>query len=127
MRVIIKTKNIELTDSLEDLINKRFMGLSKLISVFHEEEALINKGKTLAEVFFEVEKITHHRKGDVFSAEAEVHLPGKKLMAKSHGDDLKKVITEVRNELEGEIKKHKAKVIDLPRRKYRKAKQEDII
>ena len=126
MQLIIKTKNLELTDSLEDLINQRFMGLNKFISILHGEELQITKGKTLAEVFFEIEKVMHHKKGDVYSAEAEIRLPGKKLMARSHGDDLKKVITEVRNELEREIKKHKSKTIDLPRRKYRKVKQ-DII
>lgn len=126
MKIIIKNKNIKITDSLLDLVNQRFMGLNKFTNILHDKDLPVKKGKTLAEVFFEVEKVTHHRKGDVYLAEAKIYLPRKKIMAKSHGDDLTKVITEVRNELEREIRKRKAKTIELPRRKYRKIKRKDF-
>ena len=80
-----------------------------------------NKGKTLNEVFVEVERETkHHKKGDIFRAEVIVLLPGRKLAAKSHGQNLKRVIIKVRDEIKREIIKYKTKTIELPRRKYRK-------
>jgi|SRR3989338_5370400 len=116
MKIIIKTKNLELTDSLDSLINKKMKGLEKFIKVLK---------KDFSEIFIEIEKETkHHKKGDVFISEAIIRLPGKSLVAKSHGDNLLKAITQVREELEREIKKYKTKIIELPRRKYRKTKRE---
>ena len=116
MKIIIKTKNLELTEYLEALINKKMVSLEKLAKALKESEV---------EVFVEIEKETkHHRKGDVFAAEAMIELLGKNLVAKAHGEDLLKAITEVKDELEREIKKYKTKKIELPRRQQRKTKQD---
>jgi len=116
VKIIIKTKNLELTASLENLINKKMDGLKKFIGIL--------KGKS-AEVFVEVEKETkHHRKGDIFKSEAILQLPGKKLVARAHGEDVAKAIVEVKEELEREIRKYKSKMIEIPRRQAQKFKQE---
>ena len=112
MKIIIKTKNLELTDSLESLVNKRMAGLEKFANVL---------GGASSSLFVEVEKETqHHKKGDIFTAEVLIQLPGKNLMAKSSSDSLIKSITMVRDELKIEIRKHKTKTIEIPRRRYRK-------
>lgn len=124
MNIIIKTKNLEVTDYLEALIHKKMAGLDKFLKILEKPSADVKKGqkgKTLSEVFFEVERESnHHKKGDIFKAEATIHLPGKSLMAKSHGEDLANVIIEVRNGLEREIRKYKTKLIEFPRRKSKK-------
>lgn len=114
MQIIIKTKNLSSPASIEDLVKKRMASVIKMSSAFKES----------SELLVELERVTrHHRKGDVFSAEAMINLPGKNLVAKAHGEDLKKLIVEVREELEREIRKYKTKTVDLPRRKYRKIKK----
>lgn len=128
MNIIIKTKNLDLTDSLVRLINRKIGSLKKFIKIFKDDNLPVKKGKTLSEVFVEVEKETkHHRKGDIFRAETTIHLPGKSLVAKSHGENLSKAITDVKEELKREIRKYKTKTIELPRRKYRKIKRETEI
>jgi len=118
MQIIIKTKNLEPTDSLRDLINKKINGLGKFVKIFKED---------FKEIFVEVEKETrHHKKGNIFFAELIISLPGKKLFAKAHGENLSKAITEVKDEMEREIKKYKTKTIELPRRKYRKIKKQIV-
>ena len=108
MNIIIKTKNIELTDSLESIINKKLEGLNKFFKKQDEK------------VFVEIEKETkHHRKGDVFSAEVMVG----NYVAKAHGEDLVRALVQAREQLEREIRKHKSKTVELPRRKYRKVKR----
>lgn len=110
MNIIIKIKNLELTDPLEKFINNKIGRLKKFL---HENNQ---------EIFVEIEKETnHHKKGDIFRAEAIIHLPGKSLMAKSHGENLSGAIIDVKEELEREIRKYKTKTIELPRRKYRKS------
>jgi len=114
MQIIIKTKNIELTASLEKFIQTK---IGKLNKFFHTE----------AEIFVEIERETsHHRKGEVFSAEAIVVLAGKKLVAKAKNEEMGKAITEVKEEMEIELKKYKLKKIELPRRLARKSKEENF-
>ena|SRR3989344_772847 len=114
MQIIIKTKNLELTPSLKNYINKRIEGLKKFV----------NK---VSDIFVEVEKETlHHKKGEIFRTEALVHFPGKTLVAQAHGDDLGKVVTQVRDELKREIAKYKLKKIELPRRRAKKSKEENF-
>lgn len=115
MQIIIKTKNFELTGFLEKFINEKIGKLEKFAKTL---------GRDSMEVFVEVEKETnHHKKGDLFIANLQIHLPGKMLMAKAHGEDLQKAIIDAKDELEIEIKKHKLKVIEGPRRKMRKEMQ----
>ncbi len=124
MNIIIKTKNLELTEQLENFINKKIGALKKFFSAFENHKLPIAKGRDLFETFVEVEKVSqHHKKGDVFQAEIRLYLPGKSLFAKAHGSDVIKIINEVRDELEGEIRKYKSKVIELPIRKSKKFAQ----
>lgn len=124
MIVDIKTKNLEIDDSLRNFIEKRMGSIEKLSRVLGGKESSFPKSKTLFEIFWGVEKETkRHKKGNLFKAEAEMVLPGKKLFAKAQGQNLKLVITKVREELERELRKYKTRTIEMPRRKYRKIKR----
>jgi ribosomal subunit interface protein len=121
MEIIIKSKNLELTADLQEFIEEKIGGLKKFINILKEENT--KTGKTLSEFFVEVEKENkHHRKGNIFKAEARVHLPGKTLIAISQRDDLKQAIVEVKDELQQEIKKYKLKKKEVAIRKLRKNK-----
>jgi len=112
MQIIIKTKNLELTDSLRLYIDKRIEGLKKYV-------------RELPEIFLEIEKETlHHKKGQIFKTEATVHFPKKSLVAEAKGDDLGKTVTQVRDELKRQIREHKLKSIELPRREAKKSRKE---
>lgn len=121
MRIIIKTKNLDLTPSLENFTEKKFLTLKKFIKILKKEE----EKHTLAEALVELDKETkHHRKGDIFIAKCRIQLPGRKLMAKAKSDDLFKAIVLAKDEMKMEIEKYKFKKIDKNRRKQRKLKQE---
>ena len=125
MKILIRTKNFELTAPLKSFIEEKIGSLKKFIDVLkREEDPLANSGrdkKTLAEVFFEIEKESkHHNKGNVFRSEARILLPGKKIMAQSAGNDLFLTVVEIKDKLQQEIKKYKLKKIDLARRLHRR-------
>lgn len=116
MQINTKAKNLELTEYWEKVVDEKVGKLEKF-------------AKTLAkdsfEVFVELSKETnHHKKGDLFVAQASIHLPGKSLVAKARGEDLLKAIGDMKDEMEIEIKKHKTKMIEEPRREAKKAHQE---
>ena len=124
MQIIIKSKNLDLSEQSESFINKKIGGLRKFLKAFESHSLPVAGGRNLFDTFVEVERETmHHRKGDIFKAEAKIYLPGRSLFAKAHGDNLIKAVDEVRDELEAEIRKYKTKVIEFPRRKAKKAKQ----
>lgn len=121
MHIIITVKNLEQSEMLNVFIEKKFEGLKKYINVLKREDEI---GKTLAEVFVEVEKETkHHRKGEIFLVKTQVVLPGRSLMAEATGEDLFSTIIKAKDELKGEIEKYKFKKIDKTRREQRKFKE----
>ncbi len=118
MNIIIKTKNVELTEGLETVVREKMGKLEKFSKLLENDSF---------EIFVELSKETnHHRQGDIFMAEATIRLPQKSLMAKSHGEDLMKAVIEVTKEMEREIKKYKTKKIEAPRRKIRKASHKEV-
>ena len=119
VNIIIKTKNLELTDWLKKVVDNKIGGLKKFLKKFKKGQDI------LFDTFVEMEKENkHHKKGDIFMTEVKIVLPHRDLVARAHGEELVKTITEVKKELEREIQKYKFKEIELPRRKYRKIKKE---
>lgn len=117
MHIQIRAKNLELTPSLSTFVNQKMGKLARMIK----------KSADVAEMFVDVERQTHHhKKGDVYWVEANIIIPGKKFFAKAHGDDIHDIIVDMREELQQAIKKFKTKVIDMPRRRQRKANKKNM-
>lgn len=123
MKLITKTKNLQLTPDLSSYVEEKIGSVKKFINILKKDES---EGlKTLAEVFVELEKETnHHKNGDIFWARAQVNLPGKSLEAKANSDDLLKAIVALKDQLQVEIEKYKFKNVDKRRREQRKSKRE---
>ena len=123
MKIITKTKNFELTEAIQIFVDTKLASLKKFINVLKEDAP--EKGKSLAELFVELEKETaHHRKGNIFSCQLDVKLPGRRFVVKSNSDDLNKAIVGARKELEREIKEYKVKKIEVSRRLQKKTKRD---
>jgi ribosomal subunit interface protein len=119
MKIIIKTKNLEQSETLSTFIEKKFEGLKKFINILKKEDEI---GKTLAEVFVEVERETkHHRNGEIFLVKTQVILPGRSIVAEATGEDLFSTVVKAKDELKGEIEKYKVKKTDKTRRLQRKS------
>jgi len=120
MRIIIKTKSIELTEDLKSFIEKKIGSIKKFIDTLKREDEI---GKTLAEVFVEVEKETeHHKKGDIFLVKSRIYLPGREIVSVARADDLFKAIIKAKDEMKMEVEKYKFKKVDKNRRRQRKLK-----
>lgn len=101
MRKIIKTKDLNLTDTIEDYLEKKLASLEKFLSDFNQESIIaeIEVGRTTR----------HHQAGDIFRAEINLSINGKLFRVESERDDLYAAIDEVRDDLEQEIRKFKTK------------------
>ena len=110
MNIHIKKNNVDLNTQQEEYIYKKIQELENFISSSNNEgEAWITIGRPSL----------HHEHGAVFQTIVDLHLSGKTFRAEAQGDDLFSTVTEVKDELQQEIKKFKGKVIDQQRKSMR--------
>jgi len=111
MNIKIKATNIELTNYLLKLVDQKIKKIEKLLPGESDLIVEVELGKTTR----------HHQKGDLFRAEVQVEVPGGKMLrAVSMKEDFRSALTDVREELEVQIKKHKDKISLEQRRKIKK-------
>jgi putative sigma-54 modulation protein len=115
MRHNIKTKDITLTPSLSEYLEKKLSHLDKFIIPEEMESVMcyVELGKTTK----------HHKTGDVFRAEYNIHINGKTLRAVKEGFDLNAAIDLASDEMENELRSYKTKKVSLLRRGGAKIKR----
>lgn len=112
MKITIKSTGFELTPSIKTYIEKKLGGIEKFVKKMDAEGAV--------EMKVEVARTTkHHKHGDVFSAEANLKVPGSLLRATHEDADVHTAIDRVEIILRGEIDKLKTK--KSPKAQARKA------
>jgi len=97
MQIKITGRGIELTDAIRDYTEKKINGLSKFYYNIIRADVVVG-----------VES-HHHLKGDIFLAECRLYVPGKDVFASKNEKTLYKAIDKIRDYLEQELKKHKAR------------------
>lgn len=103
----IKSTHIELTDAIEDYVEKRVGMLDKVVS----------PNDTSASVMVEVGKRSqHHKDGDFFFAEFNIRVGGKDFRVVAEKDDLYAAIDEAKDAIIQEISGYKDKRRTLIRR-----------
>lgn len=123
MKINIKSTNIELTESLKEWTNKKLGEIDLFLGDFAPESIEVGQ-REKAEIWVEIGKITrHHRKGEVFRAEAQLYLPKKKIKVEATSQDLRTAINAVKDELQRSIRKYKGKRIDRARKWARRFKE----
>ena len=104
MRIEIHYTKFQAAPNISEYAKKRIGALKKFLKRFEKN--------TEVAVFVELARTTqHHRKGDVFYAEATIEIPGKPLRATFTGSDIRLAIDEVKEKLEKELRRDKDKAI----------------
>ena len=128
MKIIIRTKNIELNKALEDYITEKINSLEKFSKILQDKEKYFShffgKGKPKVEAWVEIERTTlHHKKGPVFRAECQMRFPGKSIRAEATSENLRLAINEVKDKLQREFKQYSEKMLSLTKRSQRISKK----
>ncbi len=107
MNITTKATNIEITPAIADYIEKKFSAFDKFVqSDMASSRCDVEVGKTTR----------HHRSGDVFRAEVNLHIDGKSFYAVSELDDLYAAIDVVKDEIIRQVTSQKEKTNTLYRR-----------
>jgi len=126
MKIIIKTTNLKLDQPLKNFVEEKINSLEKFSTIFQKKyfNSFFGKGKPRVEAWLEIGKTTlHHKKGPFFRAECQIRLPGRNIRSTARSKDLKLAITEIKNELQRQLKQYKNKLQDLKKRKGRVLKK----
>jgi len=120
MKINILTKNIKLTPALKDFIEEKINPLEKFAKILYTEKYVnhfFGKGKPRVEAWIEIRKETlHHKKGPFFWAECQLRFPKRSTRVVAKREDLKLAITEVKDELQRELKEYKEKIMAKEKR-----------
>lgn len=106
MKIRIKATEIEMTPYLKGIIKEKLAEISK---------HLRGKRAIIAEIEVGVTS-RHHQKGDIYRAEIQIEIPGKLFRAVSEKEDFRSALTDSKNEIEKQIRRHKDKKVAEKRR-----------
>ena len=115
MNIHIKSTNFSMTPGIEGFIRSKMLSIRKFF------EPTVDDDEVLVE--FEVERSTHHRKGDVFHAEANVTHKGDLFRARSNKFDIRVAVDDVRDQVERQISKSRTRHFELVKRGARMIKK----
>jgi len=103
MRIIIKGTQLDLTPAIKQYIEDKIGGLEKFMAGLEKN--------TNVDVRVEIARTTkHHNKGEVYYAEANIDLPNNDVLRAAEEDfDVRLAIDKVKDALQRELKKWKAK------------------
>jgi len=126
MKIIIKTTNLKLNQALKNFIEEKVNSLEKFSEIFQQKyfNGFFGKGKPRVEAWVEIGKTTlHHQKGPFFRAECQMKFPGRSLRATALSRDLRLAVTEVKDELQRQLKQYKNKLTAKTFRRQRRFKK----
>lgn len=93
-----------MTPDVEEYIRSRMLSVGTFLERREDDEVLVE---------FEVERSTHHKKGDVFHAESNLTHKGQLFRACSNKFDIRVAIDDVRNQTEKQIRRSRTKRFEL--------------
>lgn len=110
MHITIKATQLALMPALREYIEEKLGGLAKLLARFEAKGELT--------LFVEIARTTkHHKRGEVFYAEATLALPGAgTLRIEEYDADVRTAIDRVKDRLKLDIVRHKERGVDRNRR-----------
>lgn len=115
MKINITGRNIEITDAINDYVVKKLEGVDKFLGYEKNNDDVILR--------VELERTTaHHKEGEIFKAEINLHVHGENISINSEQEDLYQAIDVVKDEIKRVLEDRKDKRQSLLRRGSRKIK-----
>ncbi|MBI4993441.1 ribosome-associated translation inhibitor RaiA [Candidatus Wolfebacteria bacterium] len=113
MKIIIKASQLDLTPAIYEYIETKIGSLDKFVKKFETKSDI----KTEVGI---ARSTKHHRHGNVFFAEANIHLPKKILRAEHYDINIRIAIDNIKKKLHQEILKYKDAHFSAPLRRVKK-------
>lgn len=110
MKINIQFSDVESTDALKQYAYDKITGLQKYFD--NIQQADVDVGRTT----------NHHKKGNVFYCEVNLHVPDDMIRVVKKTTDLYKAIDKVRDHMKVELKEYKDQLNSVDRKEVRDSK-----
>ncbi len=104
ININIKSTNFDMTPDIEAYIKNKMTSVEKFMHPTENEEILME---------VEMDRSTHHKKGDVHRAEVNVTWKGRLYRAEQSEADPRMAVDSIRTQLEKQIRRSKSKRFEL--------------
>lgn len=103
MKILTKATQMELTESLENYINRKFSSLAKILGSFEANGELVLK--------VELARTTrHHNKGEVYYVECALPIVGHLIRIEQTGEDMHAAIDIAKDRMKVEVERFKERI-----------------
>ena len=121
MKIIIKTKNVKLTQNSQKYIYEKINSLEKFSRIFQQKQNhFLKKEKPGIVIHIEIGKETlHHKKGNIFLVRCQMKLLDKIVRAEVVSKNWRQAVNQVKDILQKELKQYKEKSTSKNLRKAR--------
>jgi len=107
LNIRLQGTNLDLTEEIKSYVNKKLSHLEQYIDPKDES----------FQCDVEVEKTTdHHKQGDIYRAEVNLHIAGSNFRAESRAESIFAAFDEVKDEMSKELRRNKDKRMTLIRK-----------
>jgi ribosomal subunit interface protein len=104
ININIKSTNFNMTPDVEDHIRSKVLLVEKFLQHYQDEMILVE---------CEVDRSTHHKKGDVFRVEFNLSVKGKFFRSEKTSSDVRTAVDGAKDQLEKQIRRSKTKRFEL--------------
>ncbi len=104
ININIKSTNFSMTPDIEEYLTSRVSSVEKFMNLKQDETALAE---------CEIDRSTHHKKGDVFRVEINLSYAGKLYRSEETSIDVRAAIDIAKDQLEKQIRRSKTKRFEL--------------
>jgi putative sigma-54 modulation protein len=113
MKIQTTAHNLNVTSEIQSYLDKRLSVLEKFLKENENTNVRVILSKDS----------NHHRHGDIFSAEVNMHIGGENIFAKTEQESLFAAIDIVKDEIAGSLRHRKDRKETMFKKGHRKVKQ----
>lgn len=106
MQIIFRYERLDHSPALEERVTAKMESVAHVLAAYDKEDALLCS--------VEFERATAHHHGDVFTVRVHLSVGGHMITADATGDDVYKLVEQVRDTLHGAVQRFKEQ--DVARR-----------
>jgi ribosomal subunit interface protein len=104
ININIKSTNFNMTSDIEEYLTSRVSSVEKFLQIKSDENVLVE---------CEIDRSTHHKKGEVFRIEINLSVAGRFYRSEETNIDVRAAIDIAKDQLEKQIRRSKTKRFEL--------------
>lgn len=103
MQIIFRYEHLDHSPALEERVTEKMASIAHVLAAYDQDDAILCS--------VEFERATGHHHGDVYTLRINLSIGGQKIVADATGDDVYRLVEEVRDTLHGAVQRFKEQAV----------------